>query len=297
MSPPTALSRYAGAAAVVTGAGGGIGRATALRLAAAGLDVAVLDVQEDLALRTAADVTACGRRGVGLAVDVTDPLAVEAAAAAVIERLELPRVVVASAGVSLRPLRPIWENTRQDWSWVMGVNFWGVVNTVSAFLPGMLELEGARHVVTVNSMSQFRGMSGHSAYVTSKRAAEGYAECLAADVQSHGIGVSIVYPGRVRTDLAYSETLRPEADRSSARQLTAVEIAASSLANNREREPGEVAEAIVSGIADDRRYILTHQPPTEVMLARLGEIVGAPVGSLGNNDTAPVGVAEGRQNQ
>src|SRR5688572_2663280 len=105
-----ALNRFAGATAVVTGAGSGIGRATALRLADAGLNVAALDVRAEQAERTAQDVVSRGPKGLGFGVDVTDAGAMSSVAGTVAAQLGVPRIVVASAGVSLRPLRPIWEN-------------------------------------------------------------------------------------------------------------------------------------------------------------------------------------------
>ena len=267
------MAQFRGRTAVITGAGGGIGRALAEGFACHGINLVLADLREDSLRDVAASVEALGVRATPVAVDVSDPESVEGLKAAALAAGDVA-LVVACAGVSLRPLRPIWENSQADWRWVMDINFWGVLHTVSAFLPHLLATGGRRHVVIINSMSQFRGLGAHAPYVTSKRAVEGYAECLAIDLEPEGVGVSIVYPGRVRTGIATSERLRPEGDRSSGRALTPVEPPAFALVDNPEIEPEEAAHAIIAGVAAGKRYILTHRPPAERMAGRLSAILG-----------------------
>ena len=189
--------------AIVTGAGSerGIGRATALTLAAAGHAVAVLDVDGDAARRTA-DLVA-ERHGVatlGLAADVSDPDAVDRAVTEVEAGLPMVTVLVNNAGIT-RPTRFV-DIEPDEWALVFAVNVTGTYLVTRRVLPGMLA-RGHGRIVSISSVSAQRGggVFGGSHYSASKAAVLGLTRALAREVGDGGVTVNAVAPGLVDTDI------------------------------------------------------------------------------------------------
>ena len=135
----------AGRVAVVTGAASGIGRALAEELAASGSAVVVADLDADEAEVVAAGIRTSGGEAVAAAVDVSDADAVDALAATTLERFGRVDVLCNNAGVSTFNL--LRDQTLDDWKWVVGVNFWGVVHGVQTFLPIMRDQGTPAHIV------------------------------------------------------------------------------------------------------------------------------------------------------
>ncbi|KAH6999308.1 hypothetical protein EDB80DRAFT_555794, partial [Ilyonectria destructans] len=185
--------------AVVTGAGGGIGRSIALSLAEAGCDVLVADIDLEAAEVVAGEIEALGRRGIAMKVDVTRSDDVKAMADRAYSEFSNVTVLVNNAGVTMRPFRAIWDSSEADFKWMMEVNFFGVQNGVAAFVPRMLETPGRKHIVNTSSMATLIDPAGHGAYNAAKSAVDGLSNSLRNEVEEEDIGVTIVYPGRVDT--------------------------------------------------------------------------------------------------
>jgi NAD(P)-dependent dehydrogenase (short-subunit alcohol dehydrogenase family) len=130
-------------------------------------------------------------------VDVADAASVSAAAAAVRERFGAAHILCANVGV--QQFGAIDKLTAQDWDWVMGVNFRGVINCVDAFLPLLRAAEGARHVVLTASASYFQFGIRMAAYVASKFAVVGYGEVLRQELAPEGINVAMLFPAGMAT--------------------------------------------------------------------------------------------------
>ena len=186
-----------GTVAVVTGAGSGIGLALAEALAAAGCSVVLADVQDD-ALRAAEQrIAALGVDTLARRVDVSKPEQLADLAAATIERFDHVNVLCNNAGVA-GGADP-WFGGIESWEWVMGVNFWGVVHGIRAFLPHLIA-SGSGHVVNTASIAGL--MPGFSSsYDASKHAVVAISEGLFNTMQTGGlaVGVTCVCPGWVRT--------------------------------------------------------------------------------------------------
>lgn len=184
-----------GTRALVTGAGSGIGRATALALAARGATVACVDLDGEAAEKTAA---ACEERGAAAAsalmADVADRRAVVALAADV-GPVDL---LVNNAGVGMSGR--FADMSEADWSWIRGVNLDGVVNGCAVFGPPMLE-RGRGHVVNLSSALGYAVTATEPAYVTTKAAVLALSQCLRADWAGHGVGVTAVCPGVINTPI------------------------------------------------------------------------------------------------
>ena len=150
------ISDFKGKTAVLTGAGSGFGLECARIGARLGMNLVLVDVQQDALDKAQAEIEATGAAVLARRVDVSSAAEMEALAAAVQQRFGAPHFVFNNAGVGSGGL--IWENSVQDWDWVMGVNVWGVIHGVRLFTPMMLEAAGADpnyegHIVNTASMA------------------------------------------------------------------------------------------------------------------------------------------------
>lgn len=184
---------------VVTGAGSGIGRATAVAFAGQGAEVVALDVDEGKARETA-ELTG----GHAYRVDVADSAAMRAVAEEVEARHGVPDVVMANAGIGMAG--SFLRTSEEDWRRVVDVNLWGVVHTLRAFAPQLVERgEGGNLVVTASAAGYFP-TAALSAYSTTKAAVLMLAQCLDAELREHGVKVTAICPGIVDTDIAKTFT-------------------------------------------------------------------------------------------
>ena len=239
--------------AVVTGGASGIGRALALRFAREGANVVVADLDEAGMAETVAGVSRAGRRGLAVRTDVSRLADVEALAARAFAEFGGVHVVCNNAGVAL------WGGlesvSHQDWEWAMGVNLWGVIHGVEAFVPRMVAQKQPGHVVNTASMAGLIASQGLGVYNTTKYAVVGLSETLQKDLRGYDIGVSVLCPMGVNTAIRQSERNRPAALRNQAteREGRAVELIGRYLS------PDHVAERVLRAIYANRLYVITHE--------------------------------------
>ena len=186
------MHKLEGRTAIVTGAGAGIGRAIALRLAAEGCDVGVFDVSEAAAHETAGLVRAQGRRACVAVGSVASRVDVERATTALVEGLGGVDILVNNAGI-LRTA-PFLETTEQDWRDIFAVNLDGVFFFCQAVLPRMLA-RGSGCIVNMSSWTGKKGVPNHAAYSASKFAVIGLTQSMAGEMAEHGIRINAVCPG------------------------------------------------------------------------------------------------------
>ncbi|HWV85165.1 MAG TPA: SDR family oxidoreductase [Capillimicrobium sp.] len=194
------LNPLDGRVAVVTGASSGIGVATARRLAAGGAAVALIARRAD---RLDALASELGDRALPVAADATDPDALDAAAASIADRLGAPDLVVANAGVMLPA--PFEEGRRDDWLRMVDLNLVGVLDTLRAFLPGVLSAADADRpadLVVVSSLAARATFPGYAVYCATKAAVTHLAAGLRAELGGRGVRVTNVEPGLIDTELA-----------------------------------------------------------------------------------------------
>jgi 3-oxoacyl-[acyl-carrier protein] reductase len=187
------------ALAVVTGAGGGIGRATAIQLARRGMDLALLGRTEQTLRITADEAERVGVRTLVARADIGVEDEVQAAAATVLARMGTPRVVVNNAGIAGRKAR-VEETTAADWDAVMAVNLRGAFLVSRAFLPAM-RASGAGRLVTLASISATLGTAGMAAYCASKWGTVGFVKSLAEELRGSGLQSLAILPGSVDTPM------------------------------------------------------------------------------------------------
>lgn len=263
-----------GRVAVVTGGGSGIGRGVALTLGAEGMTVAVADIQEANARAVAAEIVSAGGRAIGIGVDVTSVESLAAAAREIAAQAGGVNLLCANAGVLARVGR-LADHTIEDWEYTLSVNVLGIVKTVNAFLPALRRSAPDAHIVTTASLgglvSEVRAPIG--AYIASKYACVGYSEMLRAELAGEGIGVSVLCPGVVASNLmGTSAENRPR----SFGEQAAPALAAASGAGGASAPPPPVrampAEAVgsivIRAIRANRFLVLTHPQTRPLVEAR-----------------------------
>ena len=266
------MEELAGRTAVVTGGASGIGRAMAAAFAREGMHVVIADVEQG-----ALDATAAELGVVGVRTDVADADSVAALADATIERFGGVHVLCNNAGVGgggrIRDL------TLNDWRWVIDVNRWGVVHGLHSFLPHLLANPDGGHVVNTASVAGLLAGPGIGPYNAAKSGVVAISETLAAELDADGsaVGVSVLCPGFVRTNIFASQRNRPEdlrnPDKKTEARVANDEIIDAMLASA--IEPSVVADAVLHAIRTDRFWILTHPEFVPAVLDRAQRIADA----------------------
>lgn len=262
------MQDFAGRVAVVTGGGSGIGAAMARAFAREGMRIVLADVDESAMERVAGGLgveTLCCR------TDVSRLDSVRELAERAFSRFGAVHVVCNNAGVVVNG--PMESLTHNDWVWTINVNLWGVIHGVEAFVPRLVAQGQGGHIVNTASMAGLVPMQGMGAYVTSKYAVVGLSETLQRDLSGYGIGVSVLCPMVVDTEIFRAERNRPAELRNPGREPPLAEggldpgaIVGGIL------PPDEVAARVVTGIRENALYILTHTASREIIRRRFARI-------------------------
>jgi NAD(P)-dependent dehydrogenase (short-subunit alcohol dehydrogenase family) len=193
----------AGRIAVVTGAASGIGLALSERFATAGMHVVMADVDESSLAAATQRVQAKGVHALGVPTDVSDEAAVRALAVATLRRFGAAHVICNNAGVGIGS--DPWFGPLSAWTWVLGVDLWGVVHGIRSFLPILLD-QGEGHIVNTASVAGLMP-SGLPSYDAAKHGVVAISETLSATLANanSAVGVSVLCPGLVRTQIMQSE--------------------------------------------------------------------------------------------
>ncbi len=234
--------------AVVTGAGSGIGRALALKLASEGCHLAISDVKEDTLAETMNMLSSSGVKVLDTVLDVSDKKAMQKYPEKVIDFFGKVNLVINNAGVGLSAT--VEEESIEDIEWMMSINFWGVVYGTKFFLPHLRKVDEA-HIANVSSVFGMIGVPTQSAYNAAKFAVRGFTESLKYELKDTSIGVSCIHPGGIRTNIAASARYKTQWQGQSHSQ------AAQQFQQIARTTPDEAAEVIMKGIRkkDDRILI------------------------------------------
>jgi NAD(P)-dependent dehydrogenase (short-subunit alcohol dehydrogenase family) len=252
------MEKLRGRVAVVTGAASGIGLALAERFADEGMTVVMADV-EAAALDTAAAAVRAKTAGVlALRVDVSHADDVERLARETYAAFGAAHVVCNNAGVAV--FGAVHEHSLADWQWVMGVNLWGVIHGVRAFVPRMLAGGDEGHIVNTASMAGLTTAPFMSVYDVTKHGVVALSESMFKELEATGapIGVSVVCPGLINTSITRSSRNRPPELAEEGKAGPMAQAFGQELADRLTRgyPPSEVAEQVVRGIREKRFYIV-----------------------------------------
>jgi NAD(P)-dependent dehydrogenase (short-subunit alcohol dehydrogenase family) len=268
-----------GRVAVVTGAASGIGLGMTEAFASRGMKVAMADVEEDALEREAARLSRANFEVAPFVVNVASPDAVDALADRVEAWFGNFHVVCNNAGVSGGGgPQPIWTQSQNNWDWVMGVNFWGVVNGLRAFVPRMIAHGEEGHVVNTSSILGLTSGAG-SIYGVSKHAVARLTEGLYHDLRNAGapIGVTLLCPGMIATNIITSARNRPGELTDASEAPDEARRAAIAAMDARFKADGmaprEVGEKVAQAILDDQFYLLTHAENMEGVKRRFDDIL------------------------
>ena len=255
------MLELSGRTAVVTGGASGIGRALALAFTRAGARVVVADVDEPGMADVVSTVRGMGGEAIAVRTDVSELAQVQALADRAFTSFGKVHVLCNNAGVAL------WGGletaSHRDWQWVLGVNLWGVIHGVEAFVPRMIAQKEPGHIVNTASMAGLIASQGLGIYNTSKYAVVGLSETLAKDLRPYGIGVSVVCPLGVDTRIVDSERNRPHALRNDT-----AELGAPTPLIGRTLAPEAVADMVLAAVRDNRLYVITHEEALEPLRRR-----------------------------
>jgi NAD(P)-dependent dehydrogenase (short-subunit alcohol dehydrogenase family) len=255
-----------GRTAVITGGASGTGLATARLLAAEGVTLILADIEQ-----TALD-NACDELGAtGVVADVRDLESVQALADAAFEKHGRVDIVFNNAGVAVGG--PIAEMTHDDWKWIIDVDLWGPIHGVEAFLPRMITQGGGGHLLFTASFAGLVPNVGLGPYCVAKYGVVALAEVLRKELRDHDIGVSVLCPMRVVTNIGSSERNRPGELGGPA--------ASPRVADQSDSNPDQagsvlsvdvVARSVLDAIKTDRLYILTHPESRQYVQRRFARI-------------------------
>lgn len=232
----------------VTGAGSGIGRETAFAFAREGAEVVVSDVDEAAVKDTAAQIGARGGVAHAYTLDVADADAVEEFAEQICTQHGVPDVVVNNAGVGHAGM--FFDTPREEYDRVLDINFGGVVNCCRSFGRRLVERGAGGHVVNVSSMAAYSPQQSMNAYATSKAAVFMFGDCLRAELDRSGVGLTTICPGVINTNIVH--TTRFDVPDGKAAQVESRREQLEKAFAARRYGPDKVAKAIVSSVKKNK---------------------------------------------
>ncbi len=267
----SAFADLEGKVAVVTGGASGIGKGIAEALKNEGAELVIADIEDGALQRTAKELGATG-----IQTDVSSAESVGALATEVVERFGTAHVLVNNAGIG--PMGRIADLTLDDWKWMVGVNLWGVIHGIHAFLPILKGNEEGGHIVNTSSMAGLVGMPGLGSYTLTKYGVLGLTEVLAKELEEDGskVGATVLCPGTIHTNIGTSSRNRPD---DNAGGLHDVDISQEGsevdMSGVRWMIPIEVGTIVVDCIRSGELYALTHPDWWDMVEPRFVAIASA----------------------
>lgn len=271
------MKELSGKVAVVTGGASGIGRAMADRFAAEGMKVVIADVDAEALSSAEAEMRSQGAAVASKRTDVRSGDDLEALAKFTVDSFGGVNVLCNNAGIGIGGR--IWQQTAQDWEWMLGVNLMGVVHGIRAFVPRMIAQGDECHIVNTASSAGLTVRPFLGMYAATKHAVVALSEALYHEVKFTGapIGVSVLCPAVVNTRIGESERNRPAGlenagDAANPAQMAAMEQAFRAMLATG-LPPEQVAEVVIEAIREDRFYIVTHEDTKTRVRTRMEDIL------------------------
>ena len=264
------MQHFEGKTAVVTGAASGIGRALAEQFAEARMNVVLADIEEAALNRAVQELQDQQHRVIGVQVNTMLRDSVQALADRAIAEFGNVHVLCNNAGVLGRNegVKPVWDLPAADWDWLIGVNFFGVLYGLQAFVPHMLAHGEEGHIVNTASLAAW--LPGGGPYGVTKHGVLALSESLYSDLKARDahIGASVLCPGWVDTKLATAERNRPAELDSGGGAITGGTAGMASTMLKTGKQPAEISEIVFDAIKQNNFYILPHPAWDYILRAR-----------------------------
>jgi len=280
------MQNLKGKVAFITGGGSGVGLGQAKVCAKAGCRVVIADIRQDH-LDEAMDCFAGSDAEVHpIRLDITDREAYAAAADEVERVFGVVQLLFNTAGVSI--FGPLEKSTYSDYDWQMGVNFGGVVNGVQTFVPRMIDYGKGGHIVNTASLGAFIAAGPAGIYSASKFAVRGLSEALSSELEKYDIGVTVLCPANVNTNIAESVMTRP--DRFSDSGYVFDDDVLDSLRRiySAGKDPVELGEEVLKAVRANQMYCIPYPEARQTLERHFAEVLSC----LPPPDADPEGVAK-----
>jgi NAD(P)-dependent dehydrogenase (short-subunit alcohol dehydrogenase family) len=263
------MKDLAGRTAFITGGANGIGFGLARALLAEGCKVAIADIRED-SIENALKVLD-NQEAIGVKLDVASRDDFARAADEAEDRLGPVSLLFNNAGINL--FQTIDDSSYDDWDWVLGVNLHGVINGVQTFVPRMKQRGVGGHVVNTASMASFLAGPAPGIYNCSKFAVRGLSESLRYSLAPHGIGVSVLCPGLVKSYIYASDSVRPDTLKGEAKPVNEENVARLEQVHQFGMEPDIIAARVMDAMRENRFYIFSHPEFKDELSELFDEII------------------------
>jgi NAD(P)-dependent dehydrogenase (short-subunit alcohol dehydrogenase family) len=260
---------FAGRTAFITGGANGVGLGIARALLAEGCKVAIADIRQDSIDEALASFD--NQEAMGIRLDVASRADFPRAADEVEERLGPVSLLFNNAGINL--FQTIDESSFDDWDWVMGVNLHGVVNGVMTFAPRMKARGLGGYIVNTASMASFLAAGAPGIYNTTKFAVRGLSESLRYSLAPHGIGVSVLCPGLVKSLIYASDAVRPDGLKSEMKTVDTAAAQRMEQLHQHGMEPDVIAARVLDGMRENRAHIFPHPEFRDELEELFGEVL------------------------
>ena len=275
-----------GKVAFITGGGSGVALGQAKVFAREGVRVVIADIREDHLESAMEYFHGTDARVHPIRLDITDREAYVAAADEAESVFGPVQLLFNTAGVSI--FGPLEKSTYDDYDWQMGVNFGGVVNGVQTFLPRMIDYGKGGHIVNTASVGAFLSAGPAGIYSASKFAVLGLSEALRSELAKYNIGVSVLCPANVNTNIAESVWTRPAKYGNSGYRFNDEVLDSLRRIYSAGKDPVELAEEVLKGVLENRLYIIPYPEVRQALESHFAEIIA----SLPPEDSDPEGVAK-----
>jgi len=269
------MQDLAGRVAVITGGASGIGLATARQFAREKMRIVLADIEQKTLDAAVKEIKSLGVEALGVQTDVGDLQQVQTLADKTFAHFGGAHLIFNNAGVAI--FGPIQEMKHEDWEWVLRVDLWGVIHGVEAFVPRMITQNQGGHIVNTASFAGLVPNQGLGVYCVAKYGVVALSECLARDLRSHGIEVSVLCPMILSTNIGHSERNRPTelgGPQASRPQTTEEQ----QNMRGRTLSPELAAEKVVQAVKNGELYIHTHEEARDFIRRRFERIDRAFVG-------------------
>lgn len=280
------MKDFNGKVAFITGGGSGVGLGQAKVFSRAGARVVIADIREDNLDEAMRYFRATGAKVHPIVLDITDRAAFAEAADEAENVFGPVQLLFNTAGVSI--FGPLEKSTYDDYDWQMNVNFGGVVNGIQTFIPRMIEYGKGGHIVNTSSVGGILAAGPAGIYSASKFAVRGLSEALRSELAKYDIGVSVLCPANVNTNIAESVKTRPEKYSHSGYRFNDEVLASLRRIYSAGKDPVELAEEVLEAVKNNRLYIIPYPEVRGALENHFAEIIAA----LPPEDSDPDGVSK-----